>query len=131
MKTASYTHKGIEKMAEGKPYAEGLTLAEHVCGLCAFAHSTAFCQTMEALLGIELPNTVLTIRAILLEMERLASHLADLTAICSSGGFGFASVRAAYFRELILQMNQQLVGHRFLRGFNQVGGVQKAIRPLA
>ncbi len=122
-----YTHKGIEKMAEGKPYAEGLTLAEHVCGLCAFSHSTAFCQTMEALLGMVLPNNVLTIRAILLELERLGSHLGDLTAICSSGGFGFASVRAAYFREQILQINQQLVGHRFLRGFNQVGGVQKAI----
>ncbi len=122
-----YTHKGIEKMAEGKPYVEVLTLAEHVCGLCAFSHSTAFCQAMEALLGIELPDTVLTIRAVLLELERLGSHLGDLTAICSSGGFGFASVRASYFREQILQLNQQLVGHRFLRGFNQIGGVQKTI----
>lgn len=122
-----YTHKGIEKMAEGKPYPAVLTLAEQVCGLCAFSHSLAFCQAIENLGGVNIPPRALSIRAILLEMERLASHLADLSAICSAGGFGFASARAAYFRERILQTNDHLVRHRFLRGLNQVGGLKQDI----
>jgi Ni,Fe-hydrogenase III large subunit/Ni,Fe-hydrogenase III component G len=122
-----YTHKGIEKMAEGKHYNAVLPLAEHVCGLCAVAHSIAFCQSIEAALGLTIPDAVITMRAILLELERLGSHFSDLSAICSAGGFGFASARAAYFREEVLQLNQQLVGHRFLRNVNNIGGLQRTI----
>jgi len=120
-----YTHKGIEKMAEGQPCLDVLTLVEHVCGMCAFAHSLAFTQAIENLAEVEIPKRAVVFRAILLEMERLASHFSDLSAICSAGGFTFASARAAYFRELILQMNQPLSGHRFLRGINTVGGLLK------
>ena len=73
-----YTHKGIEKMAEGKSCSELLTLAEHVCGLCAYAHSTALCQAIENLGAIEVPERAVYIRTIGLELERLNSHLADL-----------------------------------------------------
>lgn len=119
-----YTHKGIEKMAEDRHYLDVLALAEHVCGMCAFSHSLAFSQAMETMAGIDIPPRALFMRAILLEMERLASHFADLSAICSAGGFAFASTRVAYFREHILQLNQTLSGHRFLRGFNTVGGLK-------
>ena len=122
-----YTHKGIEKMAEGKHYTAVLPLAEHVCGLCAVAHSIAFCQSVETALGIILPEIIISIRAILLELERLGSHFSDLSAICSAGGFGFASARAAYFREQILQLNQHVGGHRFLRNINCIGGLQRTI----
>lgn len=122
-----YTHKGIEKMAEGKNYKDVLTLAEHVCGLCSFAHSTAYCQALEQLGSIEVPQRAHTIRAICLELERLASHFADLTAICSAGGFGFGGMQAANFREHIMVMNQDLSGNRFLRKLNDIGGLKHDI----
>lgn len=122
-----YTHKGIEKMAEGKSYKDVLNLAEHVCGLCSFAHSTAYCQAIEYMGSIEVPQRALAIRGICLELERLASHFADLTAICSAGGFSFGSMQAAHFREHIMVINQDLTGNRFLRGFNEIGGLKRDI----
>lgn len=120
-----YTHKGIEKMAEGKPIEEGLNLAEHVCGMCAFAHSTAYCQALEALGHIVVPERALQIRAICLELERISSHLSDLTAIGSAGGFAVGSQWAAAMREKLMEQNRMLTGHRFLRGLNAVGGLQR------
>jgi Ni,Fe-hydrogenase III large subunit/Ni,Fe-hydrogenase III component G len=122
-----YTHKGIEKMAEGKHYRDVLNLAEHVCGLCSFSHSTAYCQALEHLSGLEVPARAQAIRAICQELERLASHFADLTAICSAGGFGFGSVQAASFRERIMAMNEDLSGSRFLRKLNDIGGLRRDI----
>jgi Ni,Fe-hydrogenase III large subunit/Ni,Fe-hydrogenase III component G len=122
-----YTHKGLEKMAQGQTPAHTLVLAENTCGLCAFSHSLALAQAFESLAQIAVPDRAITLRALLLEMERLASHFSDLSAICSAGGFGFASVRAAHFREQLMQWNQRLTGHRFLRGINQIGGLQRDI----
>lgn len=122
-----YTHKGIEKMAEGQHYRDVLILAEHVCGLCSFAHSSAYCQALESLGGIQIPKRALMIRCIGLELERLASHFADLSAICSAGGFGFGSMQVATFREQVLVINHELSGNRFLRHLNDIGGLKRDI----
>ena len=122
-----YTHKGIEKMAEGKTYDEVLNLAEHVCGMCAYAHSTAFCQAVETLMQNQIPARASYIRTICLELERISSHMFDLMSICSAGGFGFGSVHAARLREIIMRLNYKLTGHRFFRGLNAIGGLKKDI----
>ncbi len=122
-----YTHKGIEKMAEGKEINQALTLAEHVCGLCAFSHSTAFCQAIEALGDIKAPERAVYIRTICLELERLNSHMADLSAICASGGYGLGSMQASRLREQLMQLTQHMTGHRFFRGLNAIGGLNQEI----
>ncbi len=122
-----YTHKGIEKMAEGKEILDVLQLAEHVCGMCSYAHSVAFCQSVEALAQISPPERVLKIRTIGLELERISSHLADLTAICAAGGLGYGSAQMAYIREKMMQTNHLFTGHRFLRNLNTIGGLKRYI----
>lgn len=122
-----YTHKGIEKMVEGKNINEALTLAEHVCDMCSYSHSTAFCIAVESLENISIPLRALSIRTICLELERLASHMADLFSICSAGGFGFASIHAARLREIMMRSINDFTGNRFFRGFNAIGGLQKNI----
>lgn len=122
-----YTHKGIEKMAEGKHYRDVLNLAEHVCGLCAYANSTAFCQALETMGQIQVPERAVYIRTICLELERLNSHMADLTAICSAGGYSFGSIHAARLRENLMQLTQYVTGHRFFRRLNTVGGLIRDI----
>ena len=120
-----YTHKGIEKMAEGKTINEALVIAENICGMCSYSHSTAFCLAIESLSNISIPQRAVFIRTICLELERLASHMSDLSAICSAGGFGFASAHAARLREIIMREIGKLTGHRFFRGLNAIGGLQK------
>jgi Ni,Fe-hydrogenase III large subunit/Ni,Fe-hydrogenase III component G len=122
-----YTHKGIEKSAEGKTIEEGLILAEHVCGMCSYSHSTAYCQAVESLSKINIPKRATYIRTICLELERLNSHLADLSAICSASGFAIASMQAASFREKAMQITFNLTNHRFFRGLNTVGGLKRDI----
>lgn len=122
-----YTHKGLEKMAEGKTLEEGLKLAEHVCGMCAYAHSTVFCQAVEALAEVNIPVRANYLRGILLELERISSHLFDLSAICAAGGLPFGSVQAARFREMVLRLISDLTGHRFFRGINRIGGLVQDI----
>ena len=122
-----YTHKGIEKMAEGKTINEALTLAEHVCGMCSYSHSTAFCLGVESLGNIVIPLRASFIRTICLELERISSHMADLSSICSAGGFGFASIHAARLREIIMRLIYDFTGNRFSRGLNAIGGLQKNI----
>ncbi len=122
-----YTHKGIEKMAEGKTVSETLTIAENICGMCSYSHSTAFCLAIESLGNISIPPRAVFIRTICLELERLSSHMSDLMAICSAGGFGFASAHAARLRETIMREIGKLTGHLFFRGLNAVGGLQKDI----
>lgn len=122
-----YTHKGIEKMAEGKKINEALAIAENICGMCSYSHSTSFCLAIESLGNILIPPRAMFIRTICLELERLSSHMSDLMAICSAGGFGFASAHAARLREAIMKETGKLTGHRFFRGLNTIGGLQKDI----
>ncbi len=122
-----YTHKGIEKMAEGKTPEECLEISEHICGMCSFSHSVAYCLALETLANTAIPERAVFIRMVFLELERLASHLADLMAISSSGGFAFASAYSATLREVIMRINHELTGSRFLRGLNIIGGLQKDI----
>lgn len=122
-----YTHKGIEKMAEGKTIDEVLNLVEHVCGMCSYSHSTAFCQAIETLTQNHIPSRARYIRTICLELERLSSHLFDLSSICSSGGFGFGGAHAARLREIIMRVIYKITGHRFSRGLNGIGGLKKDI----
>jgi Ni,Fe-hydrogenase III large subunit/Ni,Fe-hydrogenase III component G len=122
-----YTHKGIEKMAEGKTVQDGLNLAEHACGMCAFSHSVAYAMAAESLASIRIPERAAYLRTILLELERLANHFWDLSAICQAGGFPFGAMMAARFRETIVQMCHDLTGHRFMRGINTIGGFKRDI----
>lgn len=122
-----YTHKGIEKMLEGKTAADGISLSENVCGMCSFANSTAFCQAVENLAELKIPPRAEYVRLIGLELERMASHMADLSAICAAGGYSFGSMQAARFRERFLFANQFFAGHRFLRGLNKVGGLKRNV----
>ena len=124
-----YTHKGLEKMAEGQDLTAGLALAENTCGQCAFSHSVAYSQALESLAGLVLPPRALALRTLGLELERLANHAADLAAMASAGGFGFASVHMAEIREQQMRLNRQLSGHRFFRGWNGPGGLKRDVEP--
>src|SRR5205814_1834336 len=63
-----YTHRGIEKVAEGKPAARVLQIAERTCAACACSHAVSYCQAVEAIAGVELPPRAAALRTIFLEL---------------------------------------------------------------
>src|SRR5208337_4880855 len=76
-----YTHKGTEKLFEQLPIHKAVFLAESISGDSSFSHGTAFCQAIERVASIEVPLRGLVMRTILLELERICNHVADIGAI--------------------------------------------------
>jgi len=120
-----YTHKGTEKLFEKLPIHKAVFLAESISGDSAFSHGTAFCQAVERAAGIEVPLRALVMRTILLELERICNHVADIGAIATDVGFVIANAHASRLKEMLLALNEQLTGSRLLRGMICVGGVRR------
>jgi Ni,Fe-hydrogenase III large subunit/Ni,Fe-hydrogenase III component G len=118
-----FTHKGTEKLFEGRLPAEGVELAERISGDTTIGHSLAYCQALEALSATEVPARARFLRVILLEMERLYNHIADFGMIANDVGFSFANAHCSRLRERLLRLNKQLTGNRLLRGGIVPGGV--------
>jgi Ni,Fe-hydrogenase III large subunit/Ni,Fe-hydrogenase III component G len=126
-----YTHKGIEKLFETLPLEEKVRLSERVSGDTSFTHSLAFCQAVEKLAGMEIPEKAKYLRVVFSELERLANHFNDIGFIMSDTGYSFGGSHGARLREMVMQWNERLTGSRFLRGVNAIGGVTKDIAPDA
>ena len=118
-----WTHKGTEKLFEGRAPADGVELAERVSGDTAVGHALAFCQALEAASGTEVPERARYLRVVLLEMERLYNHVADFGMIANDTGFAIAHSHCFRIRERLLRLNKRLTGHRLLRGAVIPGGV--------
>jgi Ni,Fe-hydrogenase III large subunit/Ni,Fe-hydrogenase III component G len=120
-----YTHKATEKLFEHKPLSQAVFLAESISGDSSFSHSTAFCQAIETLAHIEVPRRGRLMRTVLLELERLYNHVADVGAIATDVGFMVANAHAMRLKEQLLRMNAELSGNRLLRGMNAYGGLRR------
>ena len=117
-----YVHKGIEKLFESRDIRSGVELAERISGDAAVAHSLAFCQAVEDAYNCQVPDQGLALRAVLLELERLYNHVADIGALGNDVGFGVVHAHAQRLRERLLRLNAEATGHRLLRGAIHPGG---------
>lgn len=122
-----FVHKGSEKLFETLPLPDKIRLSEKISGDSSFSHSLAFCQALEQLSDVAVPNRALALRVVFAELERLANHFGDLGAIMMDTGFSFGGAQGGRLREMILQINARLTGSRFLRGVNVIGGATKDI----
>jgi Ni,Fe-hydrogenase III large subunit len=118
-----YVHKGIERLFQGRAPAAGVELAERVSGDTAVGHTLAYCLAVEDAGGHEVPPDVQRIRAILLELERLYNHAADLGGLCGDAGHDVLDAHAQRIREELVRINDEVTGHRLLRGAIHPGGV--------
>src|SRR6266540_1692262 len=118
-----YVHKGIEKLFEGRELAGALPLAERISGDTAVGHTLAYCRAVEDALELAVPDDVKRGRAILLELERLYNHIADIGALCNDVGHGILHSHALRIREALLRLAADTTGHRLLRDGILVGGV--------
>ena len=124
-----FTHKGIEKIAEGRLLADVLPLAERISGDTAVGHALAFCLAVEEARDWPVPPHASTLRAILLELERLYNHVADIGALCNDVGYGIINAHALRIREQLLRLNKHVTGHRLLRGAIVPGGAHLRALP--
>jgi Ni,Fe-hydrogenase III large subunit/Ni,Fe-hydrogenase III component G len=124
-----YVHKGIEKRFERLPWRHGLFLAESISGDTAVAHALAYAHAIERLLGLEVPARAQYLRVVLLELERLYNHIADIGAIATDVAFSAPASRAQILREGLVSLQERLFGARLLRGTVALGGVRCELAP--
>jgi Ni,Fe-hydrogenase III large subunit/Ni,Fe-hydrogenase III component G len=117
-----FTHKGTEKLFEGRSPADGVRLAERISGDSTIGHALAFCQAVESAAGVTIPKRASYVRTVLLELERLYNHIADFGMIVSDTGFAVAHAHCYRIRERLLRLNRAVTGNRLLRGGVIPGG---------
>jgi Ni,Fe-hydrogenase III large subunit/Ni,Fe-hydrogenase III component G len=117
-----FVHKGIERLFEGRRPAAAVELAERISGDTSVGHTVAYCLAVEEATGTAVPRDAQVLRAILLELERLYNHIADIGALCNDVGFGVVHAHALRIRERLLRLNADVTGHRLLRGGVFPGG---------
>ncbi|WP_372395855.1 hydrogenase large subunit [Azospirillum sp. HJ39] len=123
-----YVHRGMEKVAETRMgYNEVTFLADRVCGICGYAHSVAYASSVENALGITVPPRAQAIRSILLETERMHSHLLNLGLVCHFIGFDTGFMQFFRVREKAMTLAELLTGARKTYALNLIGGVRRDI----
>jgi Ni,Fe-hydrogenase III large subunit/Ni,Fe-hydrogenase III component G len=126
-----YVHKGTEKRFERLPWRHGLFLAQSISGDTAVGHSLAYAHAIERLADITVPARARALRVVLLELERLYNHTADIGALATDVAFTVPASRAQALREGLVRLQDQLFGTRLLRGTIALGGVTRDLPPQA
>ncbi|MCZ4551146.1 NADH dehydrogenase (quinone) subunit D [Gordonia rubripertincta] len=120
-----YLHTGIEKNLEFRNWTQGVTFVTRMDYLSPFFNETAYCLGVEKLLDITdaIPERVNVIRVMLMELNRVSSHLVAL----ATGGMELGAVTAMLFgfreRELILDVFEMITGLRMNHAFIRPGGL--------
>ncbi len=118
-----FTHRGIESLFEGRDARDAVHLAERISGDTAAAHGLAHSLAVEDALGLTLPDEAHRLRALLVELERLVNHIADIGALANDVGFSLALAHTQRLREELLRISAATTGHRLLRGSIRPGHV--------
>ena len=123
-----YSHRGIEKMGDDAlTYNQICFIAERICGICGFVHSSCYCQAVEGAAEIIVPERAQYIRTIMLELERLHSHLLWLGIAFHVVGYDTLLMQTWRVRESVMWICEEISGNRKTYGMNLVGGVRRDI----
>jgi NADH-quinone oxidoreductase subunit D len=120
-----YLHTGIEKNLEYRTWTQGVTFVTRMDYLSPFFNETAYCLGVERLLGItdQIPERANVIRVMLMELNRISSHLVAL----ATGGMELGAMSPMFFgfrdRDLILSFFEAVTGLRMNNAFIRPGGL--------
>ncbi|MCW1960074.1 MAG: NADH dehydrogenase (quinone) subunit D [Mycobacterium sp.] len=120
-----YLHTGIEKNLEYRTWTQGVTFVTRMDYLSPFFNETAYCLGVERLLGItdDIPERASVIRVMLMELNRISSHLVAL----ATGGMELGAMTPMFFgfreRELILTVFEAITGLRMNHAYIRPGGL--------
>jgi Ni,Fe-hydrogenase III large subunit len=124
-----YVHKGIERRFTELPILDGHRLAARVSGDSAVAFSWAYCQALEGMAEVEIPARGAWLRALCLEIERIANHLGDLGALGNDAGFAFGLAQFSRVKEELLRATHDALGARYLLSAIAPGGTRLDLTP--
>ena len=80
--SVGFVHRGLEKLIEKRDFNQYQYVIERTCGICSFMHGMSYCETLEKIFDVDIPNRAKYLRTIWAEMSRLHSHLAGTACGC-------------------------------------------------
>lgn len=122
-----YNHRGLEKICESRTIEQALIVIERVCGICSQTHSNAYCNAVEDIIGIDIPQRAAYLRSIYGELERLHSHLLSMGTLFHVIGYEYLFMESWKVRESIMDILENIGGNRVHYALNTIGGARKDI----
>lgn len=119
----------IRALVKGRTIADALPLVARFTTTSNVHHALAFALAVEDAWNYTPPDAVQTTRTLLAELERAYSHLGDLALLAVSTGLPVPQMEYLHLKEVLLRLNYQLFGHRYLRGTVVPGGLDQRLWP--
>ena len=122
-----YLHTGIEKNMEAKTYLKAEVMSDRLDYMNTTGNNLAYCMAVEKLVDLDVPERAISIRVILTELQRIASHLVWLAAF----GLDLAAMSVFLYcfreRELILDILELCSGQRMMTTYIRPGGLWRDV----
>lgn len=119
-----YQHRGIEQLfVEKKHLNQRIHLSENIAGDSTVAHASAFALVWEAMCGYQTLYPLLWVQTLALEIERIAMHTADLSALCGDVGYQLGNAVYGRLRTPIINFFQAWCGNRLARTLIRPGSL--------
>ncbi len=122
-----FVHRGLEKLVETRDYNQFIYVAERICGICAFGHSMGYAETVEKLMGVEIPRRAEYLRVIWHELSRVHSHILWMGLAADAFGYESLFMHCWRLRERVLDIFEKTTGGRVIFSVVKVGGVVRDI----
>lgn len=120
----NFKKRGVERLVAGRRPQDALLLVERSAGNFSASYSTCFLTAVEDSLGLDVPSRARWTRAVAIELERIYNHLYVFSRLAEAASQNVAAAQTHALRERVLRLNSRHFGHRYLFGFNVVGGVR-------
>jgi NADH-quinone oxidoreductase subunit D len=118
-----YLHTGIEKSCEDKTYSQAITLTDRMDYLNPLGNNLAYCLAVEKLLGLVVPKRAQYFRILMVELQRISSHLVWLGTHAIDMGAMSVFLYCFREREEILKIFEFVAGQRMMTSYIRIGGL--------
>lgn len=122
-----YVHRGLEKLTEKKDIHQSIYVVERICGICSFMHALCYCQGLEDLMNLQVPDRARYLRVIWGELHRTHSHLLWLGLMADAYGFESLFYQCWRIREKVMDIMEATAGSRIIISTNIIGGTRRDI----
>ena len=120
-----YLHRGSEKLCEGEQYHQVITLFDRLDYISNFNNELIYCQAVEKLMDLVVPERAEYVRVILCELNRIVSHLLYVAAIGLDAGAMTPSLICFRGRERVQSVFEAISGARMMHNYFRVGGLKE------
>src|ERR1700723_2695316 len=118
-----YLHTGIEKSCESKTYSQAITLTDRLDYLAPLSNNLCYCLAVERILNIEVPKRAQSIRVLVTELTRIASHLVWVGTHAIDLGAMTVFLYGFREREEIMKILEMVSGQRMMTSYFRIGGL--------